>query len=238
MDKRVIIIGDIHGCYLEFQALLDELNFSVEKDQLYLTGDILNRGPSPKKVYKLMKKTKAISVLGNHELHVLRALRKQGIKRIERLSRLRDEFGSLFYEFIEDLQTWPLYIENDDFLLVHAGLVPGVPVEKTDPAHLTTIRSWDGIGENLKDPDNPPWFDFYFGSKLVVFGHWAALGGIVNKRVIGLDTGCVYGKYLSALVFPEKHIISVPAQEAYCPIIPDVLLSPRCHERGEALNTK
>lgn len=72
-------------------------------------------------------------------------------------------------------------------------------------------------------PDNPPsnnlaWFEFYRGPKLFVFGHWAQLGGIVRENVVGLDTGCVYGKKLSALILPDREIITVKAKSNYCPI--------------------
>ena len=64
----------------------------------------------------------------------------------------------------------------------------------------------------------PPWFDFYTDDKLVVFGHWAAQEGVVRENAIGLDTGCVYGKKLTALVLPERELVSVKARKQYCEI--------------------
>ena len=103
-------------------------------------------------------------------------------------------------------------------MLVHAGLVPGLHPDQTAPWDLVTIRTWDGEGEDLKNPDNPPWFDFYEGDDLVVFGHWAALGGISRSNVIGLDTGCVYGGELSCLILPERKFVRVSAERQYAAI--------------------
>ena len=102
-----------------------------------------------------------------------------------------------------------------------AGLLPN---KKTTIFFLVKIRK-------VTDPQNPKilksWFDFYKGKKLVVFGHWAALNGIVKENVIGLDTGCVYGKKLTALVLsdsasspnsPKREIVSVQAKKQYLAI--------------------
>ena len=71
------------------------------------------------------------------------------------------------------------------------------------------------------------WFDFYTAKKLIVFGHWAALDGIIKDNVIGLDTGCVYGKKLTALILsdfasspnsPKREIVSVQAKKQYLTI--------------------
>ena len=99
--------------------------------------------------------------------------------------------------------------------MVHGGIVPGVALEDSDPYQITSIRTWDGVGSKLSNPDNPPWFDFYHEKKPVIFGHWAALGGIKRHNVIGIDTGCVYGKKLTALILPEAELVSVNAEKVY-----------------------
>ena len=214
---RTIIIGDIHGCYTEFCDLLEETNFQAGQDHLYLTGDIINRGPESKKVFLLVRELKAEVVLGNHEFHLLRANRLN-LKGIPRIKKLKAEFGILYPQLLSYLSSWPCYIVTKDFILVHGGLSPLSDPAATAPELLVSIRTWDGTGRDIQLRSNPPWFDFYRGDKLVVFGHWAELGGVVRKNVIGVDTGCVYGKKLSALILPERKIISVPAQKIYCPI--------------------
>lgn len=134
------------------------------------------------------------------------------------IENLRRDFRNDLDAFTADVLRWPLWIEENGLMLVHAGLVPGLHPSQTDPWMLVTIRTWDGLGCDLFNENHPPWFDFYDGRDLVVFGHWAALGGLVREHVIGLDTGCVYGGMLSCLILPERRFVRVKAREAYCAI--------------------
>lgn len=213
---RTIIIGDVHGCLAELEALITEVNYQPGKDRLFFVGDIINRGPHSYETFFRMIDLKGRSVLGNHEWSLLE--RHASGRFSERYLQLKGVFGSQFLFLLDEIARWPLYIETDDFILVHGGLVPGKAPEDSDPRILTNIRTWDGKGDDLTNPANPPWFDLYDGEKLVVFGHWAALEGVVRGNVIGLDTGCVYGKKLSALILPGREIVSVPAQQAYVTI--------------------
>ncbi|MDH5561089.1 MAG: metallophosphoesterase [Deltaproteobacteria bacterium] len=222
MKNRSIIIGDVHGCIIELEDLLAKIAFNQKKDVLYFTGDIINRGWYSKEVYHKVKQLEATVILGNHELRLINEDR--GIlKPKERTLKLREEFGEGFKSFMEDIKTWPLFVDSEDFTLVHGGIIPGVALKDSDPGMMTRIRTWDGTGKDIANPSNPPWFDFYHKEKLAVFGHWAALQGIVRDNVIGLDTGCVYGKKLSALILPQREIVSTPAREVYCPIKNSVL---------------
>ena len=215
--QRTIIIGDVHGCHTELQMLLEQLNVRPVHDRLIFVGDLINKGPDTRAVYKTYRTLGAVAILGNHEYALLQRW-EQRWPRSKSYHRLEEEFGSEFEEFVQEVSTWPLYIDTPDYTIVHAGLIPDKHLRDSDPRILVSIRTWDGEGKDLRDPRNPPWFDLYEGDKLVVFGHWAALGGMSRDRVIGLDTGCVYGKALTALVLPERTLVSVPAQKAYCPI--------------------
>jgi bis(5'-nucleosyl)-tetraphosphatase (symmetrical) len=214
--QRTIIVGDVHGCLEELDLLITKVNYSPEIDSLYFLGDIINRGPYSKESFFRVLELGGRSVLGNHEWQVLSTHKNR--PETAKMTKLRNEFGSDFKSLLQEIAGWPLYIETDEFILVHAGLAPGKHPAETDPGILTAIRTWDGEGKNLSNPDHPPWFDLYTGSKLVVFGHWASLDGVVRKNVIGLDTGCVYGKKLSALILPERRIVTVKAKRTYRPI--------------------
>ena len=215
---RTIIVGDVHGCIDELNELLERLKIRPKTDRVIFIGDLINKGPASYEVYKRFKELQATSILGNHEFRVLRQV-KHRAERDAPYRALKDSFGrKRFKKYLADIQKWPCFIEEDEFLVVHAGIVPDCPPKETDPGILVNIRTWDGVGKDLQNKTNPPWFDGYLGDRLVVFGHWAALGGIVRENVIGLDTGCVYGKELSALVLPDREIISVPAHKIYCPI--------------------
>lgn len=202
--KRTIIVGDVHGCSVELKELLEKVSYQKDEDELYFVGDLINRGPNSKGVYELLKESEAISVLGNHEYALLQS--ENGERPMKDwILQLRTQFGKLYPEFLADLKTWPVYLEKKDFILVHAGLVPDVPLHEADPHALTNIRNFE----------QTPWFDFYHDKKLVVFGHWAQLEGIVRDNIIGLDTGCVYGKKLTAVILPERKLITVNAKEVY-----------------------
>ncbi len=73
------------------------------------------------------------------------------------------------------------------------------------------IRTWDGTGEKLNSPDNPPWYEFYTGEKPVIYGHWARRGLTLRGNTIGLDSGCCYGRALSAWVLETRELIQETA---------------------------
>jgi hypothetical protein len=209
MPERTIIIGDVHGCYQELVQLIDKINYQPKTDRLIFIGDLINKGPESKKVFDLFRELDAEAILGNHEWYII----EQDAARKPKWGgyfRMKEEFGKDFDAFVEEIDTWPLYIKEPDFVAVHAGRVPFQRYRDSTPRQLTTIRTWG--------PDNTPWYEFYTGRRLVVFGHWAAQGGIVRDNVIGLDTGCVYGGALSAVILPERKIVQVKASEQYCAI--------------------
>ena len=210
---RLIIIGDVHGCLDELEDLLDKVQYQAENDILYFLGDIINRGPYSKEVFFRIKDLNATSVLGNHEYHAIHGAHAEHDSGYQRY--LKKNFGKDFNDFLDDIRSWPLYIELKEYILVHGGIVPGVELMDSDPYMMTSIRTWDGMGTRLSEPENPPWFDFYKGTKQVVFGHWALLGGVNRHNVTGIDTGCVYGKRLTALILPEQKLVSVKARKAY-----------------------
>ena len=217
--ERTIVISDIHGCLNELEALLDKIGYSSENDSLTVLGDIINRGPHSRETFLRILDLNAVNILGNHEWHLLKSfVTGQNLKKVNRYRQL---FGCDFQKLMDEIAAWPAFIETDDYLFVHGGLVPGVLPENTDPWILTSIRTWDGKGVDLNNPSNPPWFELYNGKKTVVFGHWASLGGVVTDKVIGIDTGCVYGRRLTALLLPERRLVSVPASRVYFPVTAD-----------------
>ena len=121
------IIGDLHGCFEEFQRLLVQAEFNPEQDELWLTGDLVARGEDSLACLRYVKSLgdKATVVLGNHDLHLLATL--QGIKAV----KPKDKVDAIFEaEDREDLQNWlrnrPLVAQHPQhkFILVHAGISP------------------------------------------------------------------------------------------------------------------
>ena len=123
----VFAVGDIQGCYDELRRLLDKLEFDPDRDRLWLTGDLVNRGPKSLKVLRFVRKLgdSAVTVLGNHDLHLLAAAefprRRRAKDTLDKVLRARDH---------EELLAWlrhrPMlhYDKKLDYVLVHAGLSP------------------------------------------------------------------------------------------------------------------
>ena len=214
-NERIIIIGDVHGCYMELAQLLRELHVAPGRDRVIFIGDLINKGPDSGRVYSLFQSVCGESIMGNHEWSMLQLLDGDKNRHAKYREHLERDFGKELPRFVRAVRKWPFWLDLGDYLLVHAGLVPGEHPSETDPWTLTTIRTWDGVGKDLLNPANAPWFDLYEGSQTVVFGHWAALGGLFREKVVGLDTGCVYGGMLTALVLPDRRFVRVQAQQPY-----------------------
>ncbi len=118
-------IGDIQGCYDELQALLKKIDFKPGHDQLWFTGDLVNRGPKSLQTLRLVRKLKAITVLGNHDLHLLAcAHRPQRCRRKDTLNQILKAPDA--DELLDWLRRRPLLHHDPDsgYTLLHAGLPP------------------------------------------------------------------------------------------------------------------
>ncbi len=214
--RREIIIGDIHGCDLELEELLLKVSFDRTKDQLYFTGDLINRGPNSLRVLEIMEENYAKGVKGNHEMNFLECLKfPELLKEKKGMKEIKEQLGDKLNFWKSWLENLPYYLETENFILVHAGLPPESHFKETPDHVLCTIRTWDGVGHNLNDFSNPPWHDHYHNKKLVIYGHWASQGLLQKENSLCLDSGCVYGGHLSAFVLPEKKITQVKAHKIY-----------------------
>jgi len=226
--QRTIVVGDVHGCLAELEDLLAKVALAGD-DRLVFVGDLVAKGPDSRGVVALVRKLGARVALGNHEEHALatRKAQKEGrlLKRPEGThARLLDELEEEDWALIESL---PLGIElsEHELRVVHAGLVPGIPFAEQDPWLVTHIRSIseDGVPSAKWGPD---WGARYAGPPHVVFGHNARKDPQLHRDATGLDTACVYGGTLTALVLPEgtrvpliadrpDALVSMPARRAY-----------------------
>lgn len=198
---RTIIVGDVHGCSEELGALLDKVAFG-NGDRLVFVGDLVARGPDSLGVLDIVRRTGAIVVRGNHEQKLIDWLEKNNEFPIGKLHRelaraLRPVDWSL-------IQNTPLFVDLPEHgvRIVHAGVVPGVPFAKQKPQTFLRIRT-------VPDPKKPRgerhvlWGQRYAGPPHVIFGHNAAPGLQLHPWATGLDTGCVYGGRLTAVVLAE-----------------------------------
>ena len=220
---RTIVIGDVQGCRAETEDLLARCAHTAS-DRVVFVGDLVAKGPDSAGVIDLCLKIGARSVLGNHDAAVVRWFRARAAG--ERLPELKPSHvqvvESLRPRHVAYLETLPHWIAlpEHDALIVHAGLVPGVKLEDQDPRMLMNIRTLrrDGSGSTEAD-DGVLWGSRWRGPELVVFGHHARAGLQQHPYALGLDTGCVYGRELTACIFPERTLVSVPARKAYAAIV-------------------
>ncbi len=214
---RTLFIGDIHGCAREFDQLLSKLEFQRDSDLLYLTGDAFTRGPDPAGVWRLIRDTDAKMVLGNHDVKMPDRIRQHlsGVPIPTRwldYQQTLEALGPVADSLIPWLEALPLWIDEPDFLLVHAGVNPEKGLGGTTRDELLTIRTWPPVDGIV----GPRWHDAYEPSgKLVVFGHDAPAGLVMKRRddgapyVIGLDSGCIYGGQLSGYALEEDRLVQI-----------------------------
>ncbi len=233
---RIILIGDVHGCRPELDQLLDRVALAAG-DGLCFVGDLVARGPDSTGVLDLASELGASMVRGNHEWRLLeaRAARARGDTppRLGPSHRtLMDELEDRHWAALEAMTSWVDYPDHE-LRVVHAGVVPGIPIEQQDKwvlAHLRTLRA-DGSPSDKRD--FTLWAERYREAPHVVFGHNAVDGLQLHSHATGIDTGCVYGGRLTAMVLgpgqrvpPEKHrrdvLVSVRARKAYVELKPGV----------------
>jgi len=214
---RTVFVGDVHGCTAELDDLLDAVGFTPNRDRLLLTGDAFARGPDPLGVWRIIEKTGAQMVLGNHDDRLLRQFRDLRDGREPKARKADhqftfDQLRPVADRFLLWLEQVPLYIAEEAFLLVHAGINPEKGLARTTRDEFLVIRTWPPIGGTV----GPRWHEAYRpDGRLLIFGHDAPGGLVIRKDssdrpyLIGLDTGCVYGNQLTAYVLEEDRLFRV-----------------------------
>jgi hypothetical protein len=213
--QRHFVVGDVHGCADELDALLKKAGFQPG-DQLVLAGDLCAKGPDSAGVVARAMERGAKVVLGNHDAHVLDCLdnvssRKHHLAVGESLTAAQVAF----------LRAVPLWLDLPDFgaLVVHAGVLPGHSPESTPRHLLLNLRSIDEDGRGTSKSDGlVPWAKRWTGPERIIFGHDARRGIQRHRFALGLDSGCVYGKSLTGVWLPDWTLVSVDAARAYQPI--------------------
>ena len=245
--RPILFVGDIHGCAVELEALLEKVGFSPSQRRLIPVGDAFNRGPDSPRVLAVLRQAEAEPLLGNHEQRLLRlAEHKASAKPLPPVALSPQSAYTQFCkagvweEAVAAMRSWPLWrcsakhpgtlvgasqaSGRKHWLAVHAGIHPVLAVEATNPHFLTNVRHCNAQGEQpsplldggLRAPRGyRAWFYHHRAMYTVVFGHWGRRGLVRRPRLYGLDTGCVYGGALSALLWPENRLVQVPAKKAY-----------------------
>lgn len=206
---RVFAVGDVHGSFSALEALLNKLPLRWGIDYLVFLGDYIDRGPNSRKVIELIMEIKntypghVFPLKGNHEWMFERYLK--GIDTEVFLynggyETLRNYFeeGKLNIpkDHISFIQSLPLYLEIGQYFFVHAGINPEKPLSEQSEEDFLWIRQR---------------FYLYPGKypKKIIFGHTPFPDVLLLEDRIGIDTGCVYGGKLTAIMLPEEEIFQI-----------------------------
>lgn len=205
---KTILIGDIHACSRELGALLDLVGPGAA-DRLILMGDLVNKGPDPGGVIRIVRSLDALCLRGNHENDHLRWRAKTARPKEESV-RTREMMTATDYaDYLAMAAAMPFYFEDETLIAVHGALVPGIPLTVQSAALLT--------GDETPDPS---WKDGIDLGRPLVVGHKRyrrdfAKPCIAKGKFYGIDTGCVYGGTLTALELPSEKIWQVKAARDY-----------------------
>ena len=207
---KTIVVGDIHGCFEEFQALLSQCKRQPE-DQVISVGDLVDRGPDPRSVVEFfMNDSNAHAILGNHEDNHIR-IRKGNLEASLSQAICKTQLGSFYDDAVDYFESLPLYLQAHECLIVHAGFVPNVPIEQQPRnAFLRGRMPWM---KSHYDKSHGGWWTHYRGARTILYGHSAHPYVHIQNNTYGLDTGCCHGNLLSALVLPERTIVEIKSAE-------------------------
>ncbi|MEV4455972.1 polynucleotide kinase-phosphatase [Microbispora sp. NPDC049633] len=228
------IIGDVHGCRAELESLLVKLGWEVGPDgaahpegrTAVFVGDLVDRGPDTPGVLRLVmgmvEAGTALCVSGNHEQKLVRALdgRKvrvaHGLERsLEQLAAEPAEFRAAARAFMDGLISH-YRLDGGRLVVAHAGLKEAYHGRASGRVRAFALYG-DTTGETDEYglPVRYPWANDYRGRAMVVYGHTPVPEPEWVNNTICLDTGAVFGGRLTALRYPERELVSVPAEKVW-----------------------
>ncbi|QLE74429.1 polynucleotide kinase-phosphatase [Streptomyces rectiverticillatus] len=227
------IIGDVHGCSSELETLLTELGYAdgvhPEGRTAVFVGDLVDRGPdSPgvlRRVMGMVASGNALCVPGNHENKLGRWLKgkkvqpthglAETIEQLEREDARDPAFRAQVQEFVDGLVSHYV-LDGGKLVVCHAGLP-----EKYHGRTSGRVRSHALYGDTTGETDEfglpvrYPWAEDYRGSAAVVYGHTPNPSATWLNNTICLDTGAVFGGKMTALRWPERELVDVPAEQVW-----------------------
>jgi protein phosphatase len=230
------VIGDVHGCHAELTELLRGLGYRLDGDGVTVTppdgrravfvGDYGDRGPDTPNVLKLVMSMvdagTAICLAGNHDVKLVRKLKGRDVQithglgeTLEQLEGESDEFRDEARDFLDKLVSH-VVLDDGKLVVAHAGMK-----ESYQGRSSGRVRDFALFGETTGETDEfglpvrLAWAADYRGNAAVVYGHTPVRDAEWLNDTINIDTGCVFGGRLTALRWPERELVSVPASRTY-----------------------
>jgi len=234
------VIGDVHGCRSELETLLEQLGYTLVRDErgravdavppsgrrAVFVGDLVDRGPDSPGVLRLVigmvAAGHALCVPGNHENKLVRALSGKNVQLTHGLPETLAQLKAEPPEFTAQVETWcrelvsHLVLDGGKLVIAHAGLK-----ESYHGRTSGRVRSFALYGDTTGETDEYglpvryPWAEDYRGRAMVLYGHTPTPTPEWVNNTMCLDTGCVFGGRLTALRYPEKELVSVPAERVW-----------------------
>jgi protein phosphatase len=236
------IIGDVHGCHAELVDLLTRLGWRVAADgagaehpdgrTAVFVGDLVDRGPATPDVLRLVMGMVAagtgLCVAGNHEDKLLRKLRGRNVRVSHGLAETLAQFEAAPKSFVDSVEPFldslvsHYVLDGGRLVVAHAGCK-----QEYQGRASGRVRAFCLYGDTTGETDEYglpvryPWAQEYRGPATVAYGHTPVARAEWVNNTICLDTGCVFGGSLTALRYPERELVSVPAaREYYAPARP------------------
>lgn len=236
------IIGDVHGCAGELEALLAKLGYvtrwrgapgAISVDvtppagrRAVFVGDLIDRGPRSPDVLRIVMSMLGAGtgfvVPGNHDVKFTRWLDGKDVKPSHGLDRTIEQFGKEAKAFHAEVRAFysdlPVYLWFDDgrLAVAHAGIKDEMLGRLSgEIRRFCLYGETSGETDKFGLPIRYHWAAEYRGRTSVVYGHTPVPDADWVNSTICIDTGCCFGGKLTALRWPEREIVTVPAADVY-----------------------
>jgi protein phosphatase len=234
------IVGDVHGCLDELLALMEAMGYRAERvgkkfavtppqgRTLAFVGDLVDRGPAAPAVLRLAmgmaRAGTALCVAGNRDTELVRVLRGSAVRVTRGMARSLDQlaaepesFRDAVRDFLHELPGH-LVLDEGRLVIAHAGLMEALQGHSCAAARAFALHGdLTGKKDTAGFPIRRAWAAEYRGKALVVHGHTPVSAPMWLNNTINIDTGCAYGGHLTALRYPERVTLSIPAKAIYYP---------------------
>jgi len=223
---NLIVYGDVHGCYKSLKSLRKEIN-PQKNDIEVCVGDVITKGENSIKVLDYLIKKNIKSVLGNHEDKLLRYLKHAKSKKKNPVILNDDEqeiVSQLTKEHIKYLQNMPYFVKHKKITILHGGILNHFDLDNLSERAMQLVlrlryldKNCHYISYSKENKRSVFWADLYDGNQgFIIYGHRWTKEVQTSSYAMGIDTGCVYGNKLSAVVFEKCKRANLKSYSVKC----------------------